>query len=179
MCVIGVHRKYLMEAPELHKTIPARCPMQLGKSFQGGSGTEPEPETGTVGTVFPKPKAEPEPPEPFSRNRNRNRPFLLNCTEIQKNLFCRGTAGTENRNRLNRSIPKPQPNRTEPGPPCNSQIINICMSSFWSQHCHHLQKIFWKTLLAFKKTFVWPFCPGPLTRCKRPNTRKRNPLHES
>ena len=58
---------------------------------------------------FPKPNAEPEPPEPFSRNRNRNRnrPFLLNCTEIQKNPFCRGTAGTENRNRLNRSISKP------------------------------------------------------------------------
>ena len=59
---------------------------------------------------FPKPKAEVEPPEPFSRNRNRNRnrPFLLNCTEIQKNPFCRGTAGTENRNRLNRSISKRQ-----------------------------------------------------------------------
>ena len=58
---------------------------------------------------FPKPKAVPEPPEPFSRNRNRNRnrPFLLNCTEKQKNPFCKGTAGTENRNRLNRSISKP------------------------------------------------------------------------
>ena len=53
---------------------------------------------------FPQPKAE---PEPFSGNRNRNRPFLLNCTEIQKNPFCRGIAGTENRNRLNRSISKP------------------------------------------------------------------------
>ena len=65
----------------------------------------------------------------FSRNRKRNRrnrfpgtetgtgtvPFLLNCTETQKNPFCRGTAGTENRNRLNRSIPKPY-NRTEPKP---------------------------------------------------------------
>ena len=52
---------------------------------------------------FPKRKVEPEPPEPFSRNRNwnRNRPFLLNCTETQKEPFCRGTAGTENRNRLN------------------------------------------------------------------------------
>ena len=60
---------------------------------------------------FPKPKAEPEPPEPPPRNRNwnRNRPFLLNCAEIQKrkNPFCRGTAETENRNRLNRSISKP------------------------------------------------------------------------
>ena len=58
---------------------------------------------------FPKPKAEPEPPEPFSRNRNRNRnrPFLLNSTEPQTNPFSRGTARTENRNRLNRSIPKP------------------------------------------------------------------------
>ena len=77
--------------------------------MQGGSGTEPEPETGTVGTVFPEtesgtgtagtvfqePKPEPEPS------------FLLNCTEIQKNLFRRGTAGTENRNRSNRSISKP------------------------------------------------------------------------
>ena len=56
---------------------------------------------------FPKPKAEPEPPEPFSRNRNRNRnhPFLLDCAETQKNLFCRGTAETGNRNRSNRSTP--------------------------------------------------------------------------
>ena len=46
---------------------------------------EPEPSE----PFFPKPNAEPEPPEPFSRNRNRNRnrPFLLNCTEIQKTLF--------------------------------------------------------------------------------------------
>ena len=59
---------------------------------------------------LPKPKAEPEPPEPLSRNRNRNRhrPFLLNCTEnTQKNLFCRGFPGTENRNRSNRSTPEP------------------------------------------------------------------------
>ena len=46
---------------------------------------------------FPKPKAEPEPPEPFSRNRNRNRPLLLNCTETQKNPFCRGTSATVKR----------------------------------------------------------------------------------
>ena len=62
---------------------------------------EPEPSD----SFFPKPKAEPEPPEPFSRNRNR--PFLLNCTETKKNLFCRGTAGTENWNRPNRSTPDP------------------------------------------------------------------------
>ena len=66
---------------------------------------EPEPSE----PLFPKPKAEPEPPEPFSRNRNRNqnRPFLLNRTETQKTLFCRGTAGTENRNCSNRSTPEP------------------------------------------------------------------------
>ena len=66
---------------------------------------EPEPSE----PLFPKPKAEPEPPEPFSRNRNRNRnrPFLLNYTKTQKNPFDRGTAGTENRNRSNRSIPEP------------------------------------------------------------------------
>ena len=56
---------------------------------------------------FPKPRAEPEPPEPFSRDRGRNRPFLLNCAEIQENPFCRGTAGTENRNRSNRSTTGP------------------------------------------------------------------------
>ena len=75
---------------------------------QGGPGTEPEPETGTVGTVFPgtergtgtagtvfqEPKPEPEPSS------------LLNCTETHKNPLLRGTAGTENRNRSNRSIPK-------------------------------------------------------------------------
>ena len=73
----------------------------------------------------PNRKWKPEPLEPLcpkpkadrnrrnrSWNRNRsstwNRPFLLNCTETHKNPFCsRGTAGTENRNRLNRSIPKP------------------------------------------------------------------------
>ena len=77
--------------------------------FQGGPGTEPEPETGTVRTVFPgtergtgtagtvfqEPKPEPEPS------------FLLNCTETPKIPFSRGTAGTENRNRSNRPIPKP------------------------------------------------------------------------
>ena len=80
--------------------------LQVCISFcQGGSGTEPETGTGTVGTVSPETEAEPEPPEPFSRNRNRNRnrPFLLNCTETQKNPFCRRTLGTENRNRSNRS----------------------------------------------------------------------------
>ena len=77
--------------------------------IQGGSGTKLEPETGTVGTVFPETESgtatagtvfqEPK--------RERNRPFLLNGTELQKNPFCRGTARTENRNRLNRSISKP------------------------------------------------------------------------
>ena len=58
---------------------------------------------------FPKPKAEPEPPEPFSRNRNpnRNRPFLLNLYCNTGKPFCRGTAGTENRNRSNRSTTEP------------------------------------------------------------------------
>ena len=37
----------------------------------------------------PKPKGNRNAPEPFSRNRNRNRnrPFLLTCTETQKNPF--------------------------------------------------------------------------------------------
>ena len=77
-----------------------------------------EPETGTVGIVFPGTKRrtgtagtvfqEPK-PEPSS---------LLNCTETHKIPLLRGTTGTENRNRSNRSIPKLFPNRTEPGPPC-------------------------------------------------------------
>ena len=81
---------------------------------------EPEPSE----PFFPKPKAEPEPPEPFSRNRNqnRNRPFLLNCTETKKNLFCRGTAGTENWNRPSRSTPNR--NRTEPNRGLPDQYIN-------------------------------------------------------
>ena len=76
-------------------------------SFQGGPGTEPEPETGTVGTVFAGTERgtgtagtvfqEPK-PEPSS---------LWNCAETHKTPLLRGTAGTENRNRSNRSIPKP------------------------------------------------------------------------
>ena len=67
-----------------------------------GTGTvgtifpETESGTGTAGTVFQKPKPV-----------NRNRPFLLNCIETKKNLFCRGTAGTENRNR--KTPPPPEP----------------------------------------------------------------------
>ena len=58
---------------------------------------------------FPKPKEEPEPQEPFSRTETGTGTvlFLLNCTGTQKNPFCRRTAGTENRNRSNRSTPKP------------------------------------------------------------------------
>ena len=82
------------------------CPLRYR---QGGAGTEPEPETGTVrtvlkfagtergtgtaGTVFQDPKPEPEPSS------------LWNCTETHKTPLLRGTAGTENRNRSNRSIP--------------------------------------------------------------------------
>ena len=94
------------------------CPRKAGKlsslvrlKFQGGSGTEPEPETGTVGTVFPEtesgtgtagtvfqePKPEPQPSFP-----------VKNSTETQRKTFLqRNRTGTENRNRLNRSIPKP------------------------------------------------------------------------
>ena len=66
--------------------------------LQGGSGTEPEPETGTIGTVFPKTESGTGTARTIFQepNLNRNRPFLLNCTEIHKNPFCRGTAGTEN-----------------------------------------------------------------------------------
>ena len=101
------------------------------ENLQGGSGTELEPEPEPF---FPKPKAEPEPPEPFSRNRNRNqnRPFLLNCTEAQKTPFCRGTAGTENRNRSNRSNPQTvtEPNRTGGLPkiiPNKFASVSVCL----------------------------------------------------
>ena len=57
--------------------------------------------TGTAGTVFQEPKPEPEPSFP-----------VKNVLKHRKALFCRGTAGTENRNRSNRSTPKRQPNRT-------------------------------------------------------------------
>ena len=77
-------------------------------------------------------KAEPEPPEPFSRNRNRNRnrPFLLNCTETQKNLFAEepselktGTAGT---------VPSPNRNRTEPNRGLPEGIgICVLLTCFW------------------------------------------------
>ena len=65
---------------------------------------KPEPSEG-----FPETESGTGTAEPFSRNRNRNRnrAFLLHCTEIQKIPFCRGTAGTKNRNCLNRSISKP------------------------------------------------------------------------
>ena len=82
--------------------------LKFGNSiFQGGPGTEPEPETGTVGTVFPGTERgtgtagtvfQELKPEPSS---------LLHCTETHKNPLLRGTAGTEIRNRSNRSIPKP------------------------------------------------------------------------
>ena len=56
-----------------------------------------------------EPNAELEPPEPFSRNRNRNRnrPLCWIVLKHRTTPFLRGTAGTENRNRSNRSIPKP------------------------------------------------------------------------
>ena len=79
---------------------PLKC---LKNALSHPFGTEPEPETGTVGTVFLETENRiPEPPEPFSRNRSR--PFLWNCTETQKDPFGKGT---ENRNRSNRSTPKP------------------------------------------------------------------------
>ena len=82
-------------------------------SGTGNRNLEPEPSE----PFFPEPKAEPETAGTVSsnRNRNRNRPFLLNCTETPKIPFYRGTAGTENRNRSNRSTPKTatEPNRTE------------------------------------------------------------------
>ena len=75
--------------------------VELGQQWLLGTGTvgtvfpETESGTGTAGTVFQELKPEPEPS------------FLFNCTETKKNLSCRGTAGTENRNRSNRSTPKP------------------------------------------------------------------------
>ena len=66
---------------------------ELNSLYQGGPGTEPEPETGTVGTVFAG-----------TERGNRNRRNRSRGTE---NPLLRGTAGTENRNRSNRSIPKP------------------------------------------------------------------------
>ena len=61
-------------------------------------------------------KRKPEPPEPFSRNRNRNRPLLLNCsTETQKTLFAEEPP--EPKTGTGRTVPPPNHNRTEPGPP--------------------------------------------------------------
>ena len=65
---------------------------------QGGPGTEPEPETGTVGTVFAGTER---------GTGTAGTVFPGTETETHKNPLPRGTAGTENRNRSNRSIPKP------------------------------------------------------------------------
>ena len=77
----------------------------LSEKKQGGPGTGTgtvgtvfagtERGTGTAGTVFQEPKPEPEPSS------------LLHCTETHKNPLLRGTVGTENRNRSNRSTPEP------------------------------------------------------------------------
>ena len=61
----------------------------------GPSPTETESGTGTAGTVFQEPKPEPEPSFPVKLDWNT------------ENLFYRGTAWTENRNRSNRSTPEP------------------------------------------------------------------------
>ena len=60
---------------------------------------ETESGTGTAGTVFQEPKPEPEPSFPVKN--------VLKHRKKKKRPFCRGTAGTENRNRSNRSTPKP------------------------------------------------------------------------
>ena len=65
---------------------------------------------GTVGTVFPGTECGTRTARTvFFRNRNRNRPSLYNCTETLKEnkLPWRNRTGTENRNRSNRSTPKP------------------------------------------------------------------------
>ena len=86
----------------------ARRKWQIVPIFkQGGSGTEPEPETGTVGTVFQEPKAEPEPPEPFPGTETGTVLSWLTAENAEKPFLQRGTARTENRNRSNRSTPKP------------------------------------------------------------------------
>ena len=77
--------------------------------LQGGPGTEPEPETGTVGTVFPgTERGTGTAGTVFQEPKTGTGTVLsVNCTETHKNPLLRGTAGTENRNRSNRSIPKP------------------------------------------------------------------------
>ena len=69
---------------------------ELGTGTVGTVFPETESGTGTAGTVFQEPKPEPSFPVKLYWN-----------TEKKKNLFCRGTAGTENRNRSNRSTPEP------------------------------------------------------------------------
>ena len=83
-----------MEKPQNWAIPPVR--------LQGGSGTEPEPATGTVGTVFPETES-----GTGTAGTVFQEPKPLNCTETQKNPFCRGTVRTENRNRWNRSTPEP------------------------------------------------------------------------
>ena len=61
---------------------------------------ETERGTGTVGTAFQVPKQEPEPSVSVKTVLKRENPFQ------------RGTAGTENRNRSNRPVHEPHPNRT-------------------------------------------------------------------
>ena len=51
-----------------------------------------------------EPKREPEPSEACFRNQNQNRPFPAKA--VEEPHFRRGTVGTENRNRSNRSMLK-------------------------------------------------------------------------
>ena len=46
LCVIGAHRRHLMEAHELHKKVPARTPCVLRVSPPGTNGNGPKAENG-------------------------------------------------------------------------------------------------------------------------------------
>ena len=85
--------------------------------LQGGPGTEPEPETRTVGTVFPGTERgtgtartvfEPK-PEPSS---------LLNCI-LKHTRTPSLEEPPEPKTGTARTVPSPNRNRTEPGPPCD------------------------------------------------------------
>ena len=77
------------------------------------SGTEPGNQKPELSEPFvQEPKREPEPSEPFfwNRNRCRNRAFPLKTVQKHRGTpFPRGTVGTANRNRSNRSMRELQP----------------------------------------------------------------------
>ena len=90
------------------------CSLHL---MQGGPGTEPEPETGTVGTVCTGTERGTGTAGTVFQEPKTGTGTVLSAKlywNTQKNPLLRGTAGTENRNRSNRSMHQTvtEPNRT-------------------------------------------------------------------